>query len=269
MSPLRPLVSALGLCACCIALNGCIVAAIGGAAGGGYAVAQSSGASGGWNDGNIKNAIEDRWNETDPQIAHAVNLDVFQGRVMLTGDVPSPAVRDEAVADAWKVEGVTDVINELKIGGDSSFGQDTTDTWIQTQLRSALTFDNSVSGTNYVIEAEHGVVYILGTAADPGERERVLNHARNLANVRRVVSHIRVGAEAPMPAANRPPPPPPFWSPPPDQPPPMPEDDTAPPSGMPQQPYAPPPPQQPYAPPSQPYTPPPANSHPITIQPLP
>src|ERR1700733_4278539 len=111
VSRLRPLVSALALCSCCIALNGCIVAAIGGAAGGGYAVAQSSGASGGWNDGNIKNAIEDRWNETDPQIAHAVNLDVFQGRVMLTGDVPSPAVRDEAVADAWKVEGVTDVIN--------------------------------------------------------------------------------------------------------------------------------------------------------------
>jgi osmotically-inducible protein OsmY len=248
--------SVLALSLACFALNGCVVAAIGGAAGGGFAVAQSSRSEQSWRDGDIKASLDDRWEEREPELHQGVSVDVMDGRVMLTGEVPAPSLRDHATADAWKIGGVEDVINEIQIGPGTSFGQDATDTWILTRLRSELTFDTSVSGSNYLLESVHGTVYVLGTASDQGERDRVLNRARNLPNVRRVVSHIRLAAEAP-PAGNPPPPSaepyaaPPSYAPPPDDAPPM-----AAPDDM--------------APPPQPYTPPPpGGSHPITIQPLP
>ncbi len=257
--------SVLALSFACVALNGCVVAAIGGAAGGGFAVAQSSRSEQSWRDGDIKASLDDRWEEREPELHQGVSVDVMDGRVMLTGEVPAPSLRDHAMADAWKVGGVTEVINEIQIGPGTSFGQDTTDTWILTRLRSELTFDNSVSGSNYLLECVHGTVYVLGTAGDPGERDRVLNRARNLANVRRVVSHIRLATEAPI-GGNPPPPayaPPPYGAPPSSYAPPPPS-------------YAPPPDDQPPmgtpddAPPPQPYTPPPSSgAHPITIQPLP
>jgi osmotically-inducible protein OsmY len=257
--------SVLALSIACFALNGCVVAAIGGAAGGGYVMAQSSRSEQSWRDGDIKASLDDRWEEHEPELHQGVSVDVMDGRVMLTGEVPAPSLRDHATADAWKIGGVEDVINEIQIGPGTSFGQDATDTWILTRLRSELTFDTSVSASNYLLESVHGTVYVLGTASDPGERDRVLNRARNLPNVRRVVSHIRLAAEAPA-AGNPPPSPPPgaqpYGAPPPYAPPPpsyAPPPDDAPPTGAPDD-MAPPP---PYTPP------PPSGSHPITIQPLP
>ncbi len=251
--------SVLALSLACVALNGCVVAAIGGAAGGGYVMAQSSRSEQSWHDGDIKASLDDRWEEREPELHQGVSVDVMDGRVMLTGEVPAPSLRDHATADAWKVGGVEDVINEIQIGPGTSFGQDATDNWILTRLRSELTFDTSVSGSNYLLESVHGTVYVLGTASDPGERDRVLNRARNLPNVRRVVSHIRLAAEAPPPPPGAQPygappsyaPSPPSYAPPPDDTPPMgaPEDNV---------------------PPAEPYTPPsPNGSHPISIQPLP
>jgi osmotically-inducible protein OsmY len=252
----RPVLTALALSLACVSLNGCVVAAIGGAAGGGFAVAQGSRSEQSWRDGDIKASLDDRWGDHDPELAREVSVDVIDGRVMLTGEVGGPSLRDQATADAWRVDGVKDVINEIQIGPGTSFGQDTSDNWIVTRLRSELTFDTSVSASNYLLECVHGTVYVLGTAADQGERDRVLNRARNLANVQRVVSHIRLAAEVPL-GGNPPPGAPPYGAPPPAY---------APPS------YAPPgdepPPED--APPPAPYAPPPSSSHStITIQPLP
>ena len=275
MSRSRPVLSALALSLACVSLNGCVVAAIGGAAGGGFAVVQGSRSEQSWHDGDIKASLDDRWEEHDPELRQGVAVDVLDGRVMLTGEVPAPSLRDHATADAWKVEGVQEVINEVQIGPGTSFGQDATDNWILTRLRSELTFDTSVSGSNYLLESVHGTVYVLGTASDQGERDRVLNHARNMANVQRVVSHIRLATEAPM--GGNPPPPPPSYAPPSYAPPGgqdygAPPPSYTPPSSAPPA-YAPPgeePPPMEDNPPPPSYAPPPSgNAHPLSVQPLP
>jgi osmotically-inducible protein OsmY len=255
VSRLRPLLAALALSSCALPLNGCVVAVLGGAAGGGYVLGQERGAGATLTDAAIKTKINARWLDTNPAIADYVDLNVFDGRVLLTGDVPNPSLRDEAVAAAWKTEDVKEVINEIQLGDSSTIGSNASDNWIQTRLRTELTFDAKISSLNYTIETVHGVVYILGAARDQAELDRVLNHARNLANVRRVISYVRIRpgvGEQPAPAETstdgRPPPMPRDVAAPP--PPPLPDDDleTAPPSG--------------------PAPPPPAGPHPIKITPL-
>jgi len=66
------------------------------------------------------------------------------------------------------------------------------DTSITTKLRARLTGDSNVSGINYSIETVDGVVYLMGTARDRAELDRVLAHARDISGVRNVVSYVEV-----------------------------------------------------------------------------
>ena len=52
--------------------------------------------------------------------------------------------------------------------------------------------DQTVQSSNYSIDVVGGVVYLLGVARDQGELERVIGHAKALAHVQGVISHVRV-----------------------------------------------------------------------------
>ena len=49
-----------------------------------------------------------------------------------------------------------------------------------------------VLSINYSIETVNGTVYLLGIAQDDAELVRVIEHARGIENVKRVVSHVVV-----------------------------------------------------------------------------
>ena len=108
---------------------------------------------------------------------------------MLTGVAVSEAKRDDAVRLAWKPDGVIEVINEIIVDAKGASGTFARDTWISAKLRSKLLFDGEIVGINYSIDTVRGTVYLLGVAQNREEMERVLNHARNLSYVLRVVNH--------------------------------------------------------------------------------
>lgn len=178
--------------ACSTLLSGCVVAAVGAAAGGGYTMGQERGPGGVISDTQIKTVLNAKWAKDNSQILSYVDLNVFEGRVLLTGDVPNPQIRDQAVAAAQKVDGVKEVINNINIGQRSTLGSTTSDNWILTRLRSSLTFDGGVSSLNYSLQVVDGVVYILGSAKTQAEKDLVINHARNTPDVVKVVSYIRI-----------------------------------------------------------------------------
>lgn len=120
-----------------------------------------------------------------------VGIEVFEGRVLLTGVVPSERMRADAVTAAWKIAGVKAVLNELAIG-DQALTDTARDGWITTQLTSKLTFDKHVRAINYAIETVGGTIYLIGIAQDQAELDRVIAHARSVGYVRNVISHVRV-----------------------------------------------------------------------------
>ncbi|MEQ8602785.1 MAG: BON domain-containing protein [Marivibrio sp.] len=119
-----------------------------------------------------------------------VNVDVYEGRVLLTGIVPEPDDRVEAVRVAWATDGIVDVVNEVLIGEGVGTIDTTADIRITSELRAKITFDADVKAVNYNLQAVGGTLYLFGVAQSQAEIARVEAHARTIPNVRRIVSHM-------------------------------------------------------------------------------
>jgi osmotically-inducible protein OsmY len=136
--------------------------------------------------------INQAWLAQDADMFQAVSLQVHEGRVLLSGRVEHPDVRVDAVRIAWEVEGVREVINEIEIAHATDFGDFLQDNWIISELRNKILFDNQVRSINYSIDSVAGTVYLMGLAQSQAEAQRVIDHARDIPYVRRVVSHVRL-----------------------------------------------------------------------------
>lgn len=186
------IVQAAALCGVLVLLNGCAAFVIGGAATVGVAASQERGLKGAATDTVIRAKINNVWLGHSVDMFTSVGLQVNEGRVLLTGKIGNPQARLDAVRLSWQVGGVKEVINEIKIlkkGESGTYGRDT---WISTQLKARLLFDEDISSINYSIETVGHVIYLMGIAQDQAELDRVTNHARNVEYVRGVVSYVRL-----------------------------------------------------------------------------
>ena len=149
-------------------------------------------------DAAIRLRINELWFKHNSELSRDLSLSISEGRVLITGSVETPDLRVDAVRLAWQVSGVREVINEIQVTKSEGIEGFARDSWITAQLRTALMFDRDIAAINYTSETVNGVVYIMGIAQNQRELDRVLDHARNLKYVRRVVSYVRLKAE-PLP----------------------------------------------------------------------
>jgi len=182
-------------------LSGCVAAGVGAGATAGSAAVQERGITGALDDTQIRMEINHLWLQEDETLYRKVSMQVQEGRVLLTGVVPDPEMRMTAVKLAWQADGVREVINEIEVAEADSFQGFARDTWISAQLKSRLLFDDEIMSPNYSIETVRGVVYLMGVARSRAELERAINHARNIAHVRKVTSYVRVKEKKSAPAA--------------------------------------------------------------------
>lgn len=191
-------------------LGGCILAAAGAGAGGGYALTQERSFHDTAQDAGIHALVAQSWKQYNLNMSEDLDSTVYEGRVLITGTVPSEEWRAEAVKRTWQVDGVKEVYDEIQVGPEEHFLQDVGDATVTSKLKAQLIADADVKEINYTITTVKGVVYIIGTARTKAELDRVVDHARNTSNVRRVVSYIRIRGDntaagqatgAPQPAA--------------------------------------------------------------------
>lgn len=172
-------------------LSGCVGMVVGGAATAGVAAYQERGIKGVAADTATATRIRAKLLETDNNLFSDIGIEVYEGRALLTGRVPTEDMRANAVRIAWSVEDVKDVINEVVIS-ENPLSDIANDSWITTQLKTKMTLDEKILAINYSIETVGAVIYLIGIAQDDAELQRVINHARNIKYVKRVVSHVRV-----------------------------------------------------------------------------
>lgn len=177
-----------------LALSGCtmIGMATGAGASLGVAASQEGGLSRAASDLKIQAQINNLWFSYNSDIFLKLDMTVNQGRVLLTGVVQDPEHRVEAVRLAWQPEGVKQVINEIQVADSEGVMGYAKDAWITTRLRTALTFDSDVQSINYSIDTVRGVVYLIGAAQNQAELNRVIEIARTISNVKRVVSYVKL-----------------------------------------------------------------------------
>lgn len=167
-------------------------AAVGAVATGGLAASSEKGFVASVDDAAIRAGLNDRFFKKDLELFADVNFAVEEGRVLLTGNVPTPADEVEAVRLAWQPEGVKEVIDELQVRDDSSLIDAGRDRWIAAELKADMVLDREISAVNYSIEVVNGVVYLLGVARSQQELDKIDRYVKRIAYVQGYVPYVRV-----------------------------------------------------------------------------
>ena len=141
-------------------------------------------------DGMIDAGVNKEFFNHDVNMFMNVEIEVVEGRVLLTGSVKQSKHRLDAVKLAWKVLGVREVINEIDITEKGGIKQYLIDVKIKTQMRYKVIADKEISSINYNFEVVNGIVYIIGIAENKKELKKIIKHANTIGSVLKVVSHV-------------------------------------------------------------------------------
>ncbi|WP_371396726.1 BON domain-containing protein [Fretibacter rubidus] len=149
------------------------------------------------NDVNAGRAIKARMTRAaDFKLKH-VDVEVAEGIVVLSGNVPDQATKIEAERIAWSAPRVDEVGNEIQIKNGRSFVRSTKDSVLTSSVKTRLLADKSVKGRNINVESHDGIVYLLGVARTPQELERAARIASTTSGAREVVSYMKLADNAP------------------------------------------------------------------------
>ena len=156
----------------------------------------------------IKTDIRQAFASTDPRLEPAVTMTVYEGRVLLTGQVPTPDLKVAAGPDRRRAtRGCARSMTRSRWRRQRhGLWDGAKDAWIGTQVRSEMVLDPDIRSVNYTIDTENGSVYLIGSArspdrARPGHRHRALCARR--ASGSSPMSRCAPGA--PVAARSRPP----------------------------------------------------------------
>ncbi len=185
--------------ACCLLAAGCSPTsmAFGSAASIGVAAEQEGGVTAAVKDDAIQLRIVDAYIQHNLNLFRDLSVTVKEGRVLLTGSVPNPDMRVEAVRLAWQAPNVKQVLNEIAVNRGEGISGALVDGWITSNIKTRLMLDKYVQSINYNIDTVDGNVYVMGVAQDQSELERVLAYARNTNHVRNVISYVRLKYQDP------------------------------------------------------------------------
>jgi osmotically-inducible protein OsmY len=134
-----------------------------------------------------------------------IDVQVHEGRVLLTGFVQKREDRIEATRIAWEPDGVREVVDEVKLGRSLDGGDFAEDVWLIEQIRLKLMVDRDIRAINYSVDCIRSTVYLMGIARTPAELQRVIDHVRDVPYVRAVVNHVRVRTDPLPPIPENPP----------------------------------------------------------------
>ncbi len=114
----------------------------------------------------------------------AIDLAVFHRDVLLTGHVPTRALREEANARLEHLGGVRKKHNQLAVSVKSDHTLQ--DSWVTAKIRSQVVADAEIDPRQFKVVTADGIVYLMGDML-PGQAARVIQIARQTDGVIRVV----------------------------------------------------------------------------------
>ena len=119
-----------------------------------------------------------------------IKVKTLDGRIFLTGKVKDTEEKLHITKLAWETSGVRSVKNDIKIKEDFNFKQSAKDLLITSQLRTAFILNKNIKSTNYNVDTYKKKIFIYGIALTANEREEVLSEAKQILDVKIVISSI-------------------------------------------------------------------------------
>lgn len=145
-------------------LQGCVAAAVVGVAGGATKTTTDPRSVGTQVDDSTLEARVSNAISKDKQLKDEARIvaTAYQGKVLLTGQTPTPDMAVRAKQITMGVDGANEVYNELRTGKPVSMGTASMDTWITTKVRSQILTSDTVKSSNVKVTTENGEVFLLG-----------------------------------------------------------------------------------------------------------
>ena len=140
----------------------------------------------------IKTKIEEAMFSNDyDNLFSKVRVIVYEGKVLLVGTVEKESLKEKAESISWDTKDVKEVANYISIGKNDLIDY-VRDTRISLEFRAKLLTDREISEVNFSITTENRVLYVVGIAQNDNEMEKVIQHASNIAGVRKIVNLVRL-----------------------------------------------------------------------------
>ena len=139
-----------------------------------------------------------------------INVNSFERRVLLTGEVPNETVKKQAGEVAARSKNVRIVNNETVVAAPSTFGERTSDNALGTRVRAEFVNTREIAFNSVDIVTERRVIYLMG-AVTQKEADVAAHVASRVPGVQQVVklfdiesaaevNQRRLGAASPPPA---------------------------------------------------------------------
>lgn len=137
-----------------------------------------------------------------------VNVTSYNRMVLLTGEVPTDAIKTDAEKIASGVPNVKSISNELAIAGPSSLGGRGNDSYITSKVKARFVDASKFSANHVKVVTEAGVVFLLGLVTQ-AEANAAVEIARTTGGVQKVVRVFEIITPEQAKALDNTPPPPP------------------------------------------------------------
>ena len=173
-----------------LTLTSCAQVVVGGATSTGLVLVQERSAKQAALDIIVKTQIEESmFSNSYDKLFSKVRVIVYEGKVLLVGTVESIDTSIKAEEISWKTKNVKEVANYISVGKNDLVDY-VKDTRISLEFRTKLLTDQEVSEVNFSSTTENRVLYIVGIAQDEREMIKILDHASNIAGVKKIVNLI-------------------------------------------------------------------------------
>lgn len=184
LPPLRTLalIALLGLLP---QLQGCVEMAVVGAGATAFALDDRRSAGAQTEDKEIDLRGEARINERLGDKVH-INVTSYNRMLLLTGEVPTEAIKADVEKIASGVPNVKSISNELAIAGPSGFGGRGNDSYITSKVKARFVDANKFAANHVKVVTEAGVVFLLGLVTQ-AEANSAVDIARTTGGVQKVV----------------------------------------------------------------------------------
>ena len=115
-----------------------------------------------------------------------VSVTSFNRIVLITGQAPTPELKQLATSIVRKVDNVRKVHNEVRIKAPESFLSGTNDAWLTSKTKTLLFAEDDLSSGHIKVLTENGEVFLMGMVTQT-EAEKAINVVRDIDGVERVV----------------------------------------------------------------------------------
>ena len=125
-----------------------------------------------------------------------INSTSYNGKVLLTGEVSTEALKKAVAENIGKITSVKAVVNELRVAPNTSLSSRGSDSFLTTKVKSAFLNNGKFPPTAMKVLSEDGTVYLMGMVTTQ-EGDAASEIASKVSGVKSVVKVFETIAEVP------------------------------------------------------------------------